>query len=93
MAPVSTVVAAPAYQPGKAPYLLDDSPAGLASFSRAARLFFHAKSVKDDALKVAYVGGGLVGFPELYNWKGDDLLLNTGSTTARLQGPERVATA
>lgn len=68
MAPASTVVAAPAYQPGKAPYLLDDSPAGLASFSRAARLFFHAKSVKDDALKVAYVGGGLVGFPELYNW-------------------------
>ncbi|BGP32763.1 hypothetical protein JCM10296v2_004547 [Rhodotorula toruloides] len=68
MAPASTVVAAPAYQPGKAPYLLDDSPAGLASFSRAAGLFFHAKSVKDDALKVAYVGGGLVGFPELYNW-------------------------
>ncbi|CDR49787.1 RHTO0S33e00188g1_1 [Rhodotorula toruloides] len=68
MAPASTVVAAPAYQPGKAPYLLDDSPAGLASFSRAARLFFHAKSVKDNALKVAYVGGGLVGFPELYNW-------------------------
>ncbi|BGP24125.1 hypothetical protein JCM10295v2_003029 [Rhodotorula toruloides] len=68
MAPASTVVVAPAYQPGKAPYLLDDSPAGLASFSRAARLFFHAKSVKDEALKVAYVGGGLVGFPELYNW-------------------------
>ncbi|BGP28267.1 hypothetical protein JCM10295v2_007256 [Rhodotorula toruloides] len=25
-------------------------------------------SVKDEALKVAYVGGELVGFPELYNW-------------------------
>ncbi|BGP32235.1 hypothetical protein JCM10296v2_004016 [Rhodotorula toruloides] len=37
------------------------------------------------------LGGGQDN-PEAVFWKGDDLSLNTGSTTTRLRGPERVAT-
>ncbi|GAA5959299.1 hypothetical protein JCM10213_008100 [Rhodosporidiobolus nylandii] len=56
------------YQPGKAPILLDTAPSGLTAYTRAARLFFRAKKVEDDEEKIAYVGAGLVNFPELYNW-------------------------
>ncbi|GAA5920528.1 hypothetical protein JCM5296_002151, partial [Sporobolomyces johnsonii] len=44
------------------------SPAGLTAYSRAARLFFRTKSVKDDEDKIAYLGAGLALYPELHNW-------------------------
>ncbi|GAA5920998.1 hypothetical protein JCM5296_000444, partial [Sporobolomyces johnsonii] len=66
--PTSLAAAAASYQPGKAPVLFDVSPAGLTSFSRAAKLFFRSKSVKEDEDKIAYVGAGLGHFPELHNW-------------------------
>ncbi|GAA5994080.1 hypothetical protein JCM11641_005958 [Rhodosporidiobolus odoratus] len=56
------------YQLGKAPVLLDTAPAALTAYSRAARLFFRSKSIKEDEDKIAYVGAGLVLFPELHNW-------------------------
>ncbi|GAA5895326.1 hypothetical protein JCM5296_002375, partial [Sporobolomyces johnsonii] len=62
---MSHSAAATAYQPGKAPFLLDTSPAGLTAYSRAARLFFRTKSVKDDEDKIAYLGAGLALYPEL----------------------------
>ncbi|GAA5995413.1 hypothetical protein JCM11641_002145, partial [Rhodosporidiobolus odoratus] len=43
------------YQPGKAPLLLDDSPAGLTAFTRLARLFFRSKKITEDEDKIAYV--------------------------------------
>ncbi|GAA5914643.1 hypothetical protein JCM5296_002447 [Sporobolomyces johnsonii] len=60
--------AAASYQPGKAPTLLDCSPSGLTSFLRSAKLFFRAKSIKEDEDKIAYLGAGLTYFPELQNW-------------------------
>ncbi|GAA5994101.1 hypothetical protein JCM11641_000412, partial [Rhodosporidiobolus odoratus] len=56
------------YQPGKAPLLLDDSPAGLTAFTRAARLFFRSKKITEDEDKIAYVGAGLASFQDLYQW-------------------------
>ncbi|GAA5878146.1 hypothetical protein JCM1840_002256 [Sporobolomyces johnsonii] len=64
----SLAAAAASYQPGKAPLLFDISPAGLTSFSRAAKLFFCTKTVKEDKDKITYVGTGLAHFPELHNW-------------------------
>ncbi|GAA5826830.1 hypothetical protein JCM3770_005419 [Rhodotorula araucariae] len=40
------------HQPGKAPVLYDVSPSGLLDFQRSAKLYYHAKSVKDDEDKV-----------------------------------------
>ncbi|GAA5977503.1 hypothetical protein JCM11641_000983 [Rhodosporidiobolus odoratus] len=57
-----------AYQPGKPPLLLQTSPSGISSFTRAARLFFRQKKIEADKDKISYLGEGLVGFPELYNW-------------------------
>ncbi|GAA5980362.1 hypothetical protein JCM11641_001777 [Rhodosporidiobolus odoratus] len=57
-----------AYQPGKPPLLLQTSPSGISSFSRAARLFFRQKKIEADEDKISYLGEGLAGFPELYNW-------------------------
>ncbi|GAA5936574.1 hypothetical protein JCM1841_002526 [Sporobolomyces salmonicolor] len=68
MAPTAPSSFTATFQPGTAPVLLDTSPAGLTAFSRAAKLFFRTKSVKDDEDKVAYVGAGLSLFPELHNW-------------------------
>ncbi|GAA5918693.1 hypothetical protein JCM1841_006243 [Sporobolomyces salmonicolor] len=68
MAPTAPSSFTATFQPGKAPILLDTSPAGLTAFSRTAKLFFRTKSVKDDEDKVAYVGAGLSLFPELHNW-------------------------
>ncbi|GAA5985154.1 hypothetical protein JCM11641_005468 [Rhodosporidiobolus odoratus] len=56
------------YQPGKAPLLLDDSPASLTAFTRAARLFFRSKKITEDEDKIAYVGAGLASFQDLYQW-------------------------
>ncbi|GAA5980988.1 hypothetical protein JCM11641_001420 [Rhodosporidiobolus odoratus] len=56
-----------AYQPGKPPLLLQTSPSGISSFTRAARLFFRQKKIEVDKDKISYLGEGLVGFPELYN--------------------------
>jgi hypothetical protein len=66
MAPSPTVTAA--YQPGKAPLLLDDSPSGINAFTRSAKLFFRIKKVTEEDDKIAYLGAGLAGYPELYNW-------------------------
>ncbi|GAA6054862.1 hypothetical protein NBRC10513_006213 [Rhodotorula toruloides] len=57
-----------AFRPGKAPLLVDSSPPGLDAFKRSARLFFLDKKIEKDGDKIAYVGAGLVGFPELHNW-------------------------
>ncbi|GAA5972542.1 hypothetical protein JCM11641_001892 [Rhodosporidiobolus odoratus] len=67
MAPTTTTTTY-SYQPGKPPLLVDSSSAGLLAFARAAKLFLRAKKVEDEEDKVAYVGAGLAGFPELYNW-------------------------
>lgn len=56
------------YQPGKAPILLDASPTGLVAFTRAAKLFFRIKNIKEDEDKVKYISIGVQEFPELYNW-------------------------
>ncbi|GAA5845583.1 hypothetical protein JCM11251_003669 [Rhodosporidiobolus azoricus] len=56
------------HQPGKPPFLLDSSPAGISSFIRSARLYFRKAKIDTDEDKISYLGEGLVAFPELYNW-------------------------
>ncbi|GAA5989858.1 hypothetical protein JCM11641_001954, partial [Rhodosporidiobolus odoratus] len=58
----------PLHQPGKPPYLFDTSPLGISAFVRSARLYFRQKKINTDEDKISYLGEGLVGFPELYNW-------------------------
>ncbi|GAA5972533.1 hypothetical protein JCM11641_001888 [Rhodosporidiobolus odoratus] len=58
----------PAYQPGKPPFLFDASPSGISAFLRSARLYFRQKKIETDEDKISYLGEGLGGFPELYNW-------------------------
>ncbi|GAA5995184.1 hypothetical protein JCM11641_004411, partial [Rhodosporidiobolus odoratus] len=68
MVPTVTAPVVNAYQPGKAPLLLDSSPSGLNAFLRAAKLYFRTKNIKEAEDKIAYLGAGLSGFAELYNW-------------------------
>ncbi|GAA5921705.1 hypothetical protein JCM1841_007097 [Sporobolomyces salmonicolor] len=56
------------HQPGKPPFLLHASPAGISSFVRSARLYFRKAKVDTDEDKISYLGEGLTAFPELYNW-------------------------
>ncbi|GAA5982121.1 hypothetical protein JCM11641_000594 [Rhodosporidiobolus odoratus] len=66
---MASFVSTPAvYQPGKPPLLIDASPSGISGFLRSARLYLRQKKIDTDKDKISYLGEGLVGFPELYNW-------------------------
>ncbi|GAA5978438.1 hypothetical protein JCM11641_007946 [Rhodosporidiobolus odoratus] len=66
---MASFISTPAvYQPGKPPLLIDASPSGISGFLRSARLYFRQKKIDTDEDKISYLGEGLVGFPELYNW-------------------------
>ncbi|GAA5908929.1 hypothetical protein JCM5296_006825, partial [Sporobolomyces johnsonii] len=63
-----TIPTSQGYQPGKAPILVDSSPAGILNFLRSAKLFFRSKKIEEDEDKILYLGAGLAHFPELAGW-------------------------